>query len=75
MEFLLLRTKASDDTKGFDWLRVCNNPLVCNYVTPQCDILVTPDGNTLTAEGKAAIETVLCPQGCSFLRLGSPMLF
>jgi len=75
MEFLLLRTKVSDDTKGFDWLRVCNNPLVSNYVTQQRDFLVASDGNALTVEGKAVIETVLCPQGCSFLRSGSPMLF
>jgi hypothetical protein len=68
-------TKASDDTKGFDWLRVCNNPLVRNYITQQCEFLVTSDGNALTVEGKAAIEIVLCPQGRSFLRSGRPMLF
>jgi hypothetical protein len=48
---------------GFDWLGVCNNPLVRNYITQQCDVLVTSDGNALTSEGKAAMEAVLCPQG------------
>jgi len=43
MEFLLLMTKASDNTKDFDWLRVCNNPLVRNYVTQQCGFLVMSD--------------------------------
>lgn len=49
--------------EGFDWRGVCNNPLVRNYITQQCDVLVTSDGNALTSEGKTAMETVLCPQG------------
>jgi hypothetical protein len=52
---------------GFDWLGVCNNPIVRNYITQQCDILVTSDGNALTSEGKSAVETVLCPQGRSII--------
>lgn len=53
--------------EGFDWRGVCNNPLVRNYVTQQCDILVTSDGNALTSDGKAAMEKVLCPQGRSII--------
>jgi len=53
--------------EGFDWLGVCNNPMVRNYITQQCDDLVTSDGNALTSDGKAAMETVLCPQGRSII--------
>lgn len=49
--------------EGFDWLGVCNTPIVRNYVTQQCDVLVTSDGNALTSDGKAAMETALCPKG------------
>jgi hypothetical protein len=48
---------------GFDWLGVCNNPLIRNYITQSCDVLVTSDGNALTSDGKAAMENVLCPKG------------
>jgi hypothetical protein len=59
MEFLLLMTKASDNMKGFDWLKVCNNPLVRNYITQQYDILVTSDdlrvcSESERSEGKSA---------------------
>jgi hypothetical protein len=53
--------------EGFDWLGVCNNPMVRNYITQQCDVLVTSDGNALTSDGKAAMEKVLCPQGRSII--------
>jgi hypothetical protein len=53
--------------EGFDWRGVCNNPLVRNYLTQQCDVLVTSDGNALTSEGKAAMETVLCPKGSGII--------
>jgi hypothetical protein len=49
--------------EGFDWLGVCNNPLVRNYITQPCDVLVTSDGNALTSDGKLAMENVLCPKG------------
>jgi len=38
-----------------------------NYITQQCDVLVTSDGYALTSEGKAAMETVLCPRGRSII--------
>ena len=49
--------------EGFDWRGVCNNPVVRNYITQQCDLLVTSDGNALTSEGKREMEGILCPQG------------
>jgi hypothetical protein len=52
---------------GFDWLGVCNNPLVRNYITQQCDVLVTSDGNALTSDGKTAMESVLCPKGSGII--------
>jgi hypothetical protein len=53
--------------EGFDWLGVCNNPLVRNYVTQPCDILVTSGGNALTSDGKTAMENVLCPKGSGII--------
>ena len=53
--------------EGFDWLGVCNNPMVRNYITQQCDVLVTSDGNALTSDGKTAMEALLCPQGRSII--------
>lgn len=55
--------------EGFDWRGVCSNPLVQNYITQKCNILVTSDGNALTTEGKREIEMVLCPQGPGIIGL------
>jgi hypothetical protein len=52
---------------GFDWQGVCTNPLVRNYISQPCKDLVTSDGNALTSDGKAAMETLLCPQGRSII--------
>jgi hypothetical protein len=43
--------------------------MVRNYITQQCDVLVTSDGNALTSEGKTAMETVLCPPGRSIISM------
>jgi hypothetical protein len=50
--------------EGFDWNGVCNNAIVRQQgITQPCNILVTPDGNALTSEGKSEMEKVLCPKG------------
>jgi hypothetical protein len=46
---------------------VCKNPLVKNYISEPCEVLVTPDGNALTSQGKQSMENLLCPQGPSIL--------
>lgn len=53
--------------EGFDWQGVCMNPLVRNYISQPCEVLVTSDGNALTSQGKQAMENILCPQGPSIL--------
>lgn len=39
------------------------NPLIGSYISEPCSVLVTPDGNGLTPEGKVALEGILCPEG------------
>jgi hypothetical protein len=53
--------------EGLDWQEICENPLVRNYISQPCEVLVTPDGNALTSLGKQSMENLLCPQGPSIL--------
>ena len=53
--------------EGLDWRGICNNPLLGSYISQPCDVLVTPDGNALTSEGKVQLEGILCPRGPSIL--------
>jgi hypothetical protein len=48
---------------GLDWAGICNNPLLSSYRSKPCDLLVTPDGNALTSDGKTELEGILCPKG------------
>jgi hypothetical protein len=53
--------------EGFDWQGVCRNPLIRNYISQPCEVLVTSNGNALTSQGKQSMENLLCPQGPSIL--------
>lgn len=53
--------------EGLDWQEVCANPLVKNYISQPCEVLVTPDGSALTFQGKQEMENLLCPQGPTIL--------
>jgi hypothetical protein len=53
--------------EGLNWRGICNNPLLSSYISQPCDVLVTPDGNALTSEGKVQLEAILCPRGPSIL--------
>lgn len=62
-------TDKQDDRfyEGLDWDGVCTNPLIRNYISQPCNVLVTPDGNALTFHGKQEMENLLCPRGSSII--------
>jgi hypothetical protein len=53
--------------EGLDWWGICNNSLVCSYISQPCETLVSPDHHALTYQGKIVLEGVLCPKGPSIL--------
>lgn len=55
--------------EGLDWWGICNNSLVRSYMSQPCETLVTPDHRALTPQGKAVLESVLCPKGSSVLSM------
>jgi hypothetical protein len=44
--------------EGFDWRQICDD--VQDFLSENCDDLVTSDGYALTLEGKAALERIAC---------------
>lgn len=63
-----------------NWLELCLNPLVDYVITEECSTLTTPDGYTLTSEGKrvlrclaaGALVGILAPEVLGQIRQQGP---